>query len=90
MSFIFKLAPPMALWGFAQLLERWAGFDETTATQTPETLLRMRLILMLAPVGPCVLALLLCLRYPITEQRVREVRDILELRRTERAAGELN
>jgi GPH family glycoside/pentoside/hexuronide:cation symporter len=85
-SFIFKLAGPLGNLGFAYLLEYWARFDETLDVQTPGTIFRMRLILMLVPLLPCAIAAVLAFLYPIRERQIREVRVLLEERRAKRLA----
>jgi Na+/melibiose symporter-like transporter len=49
--------------------------------QTPSTLFRLRLIEIGVPLALSVVSILLTLRYPLTEARCYEIKEILEKRR---------
>jgi GPH family glycoside/pentoside/hexuronide:cation symporter len=68
------------------LLLRLAGFNQDLPTQAPETILRLRLILMLVPTALILIAAFLILLYPLGPKRVHEMREILEERRRQRLA----
>ena len=68
----------------AQLL-RVAGelshHSEFLRRQSPETLFRLRLVEIGLPLALSVVSILLVLRYPLTEQRCREIKELLKQRR---------
>ena len=55
--------------------------------QPPYTLLMMRAVEIGLPLLACLLSLLCILRYTLTETRSREIKDLLERRHAEHAAG---
>ncbi|MCR6654314.1 MAG: hypothetical protein NVV63_00535 [Opitutus sp.] len=58
------------------------GFDAALGgAQTPETILRLRLILTLSTAAWAVLAILLLRAYPLDRARAHEIRAALEARR---------
>lgn len=68
-----------------------SGFDVSLgANQTPETIFNMRLMLSLVPAGLLLLALAALWRYPLTRERMEEVKSELELQRAERARLDTN
>ncbi|MBI2425520.1 MAG: MFS transporter [Candidatus Hydrogenedentes bacterium] len=87
MFFCIKMAAPIGVWGFAQLLQHFAHFDETATMQTGETVYRLRMILAFAPLLPLGIASLIALVYPVREKQVREARVELERRRAARLAA---
>jgi GPH family glycoside/pentoside/hexuronide:cation symporter len=58
----------------------WVGFNENIDVQAPETLTKLRLIFALLPCFMAIVATVLIYRYPLSEERVRETRAILEAR----------
>lgn len=63
---------------------RWVGFNENLDLQRPDTIHNLRLLFALMPLAFIVLSFILLMFYPLSEQRVREIRDVLEARRRER------
>lgn len=59
---------------------KWSGYNEGLTTQSDQTLLNLRLVYMLVPVGFFVVAFVLTLFYPVTEKRLRDIRTQLESR----------
>ena len=57
------------------------GFDVDASTQTVETMTRLRLADILIPIFFGILAILIMWKYPITEARSHEIREILISRR---------
>jgi hypothetical protein len=58
--------------------------------QTPYTLLMMRVVEIGLPFLLSILSILLVLRYSLTEKRSREIKDLLNLRNSERSKEENN
>jgi GPH family glycoside/pentoside/hexuronide:cation symporter len=79
-GFVGKLAVALLAWGAGYCL-KLIGFDETLVQQTPDVILRLRLLFALGLSVPAVLSIPLILLYPLNEKRVRETRAILEQRR---------
>jgi GPH family glycoside/pentoside/hexuronide:cation symporter len=63
---------------------RWVGFNEDLDVQRAETIYNLRLLFALLPLAFIVMSFILLVFYPLNEQRVREIRDVLEARRRER------
>ncbi|MBI1754285.1 MAG: MFS transporter [Acidobacteria bacterium] len=63
-------------------LLRWAGFAEGMATQTGGTLTGIRMMEIFLPSALCLMGLLLLIPYPLTEARAKEVKDLLEARKS--------
>ena len=57
-----------------------AGLDPKAAVQTPETILNLRLLYSFVPGTLLLLALLLLWRYPLTAQRMTEIKAELQRR----------
>ena len=57
------------------------GFDAQAVAQAPETILNMRLLNSFAAAGVLVLAMFLLHRYPLTRERMEEIKSELEARR---------
>lgn len=80
-SWINKASVSLA-YGLAGLIVTWCGFEVARrAGQSPETFRNMRLCFALVPALFLVPAVLLLLRYPLTQTRMTEVRTELERRR---------
>lgn len=60
--------------------------SEFLRRQSPETLFRLRLVEIGLPLALSVVSILLTLRYPLTEQRCYEIKELLKQRRGEPAA----
>jgi GPH family glycoside/pentoside/hexuronide:cation symporter len=85
-SFLLKCAMPVAAFAFGWLLEDFAGFSTGKAV-SESTILRLRLILLVAPLIPLSLAALCAYLYPVNEEKAREVRRLLEERRARETAA---
>ena len=76
----------------AQLL-RMAGelsqHSQFLRRQSPETLFRLRLVEIGLPLALSVVSILFVLRYPLTEQRCYEIKELLKQRRGELRGGDL-
>ncbi len=59
------------------------GFDAQATTQTPETILNMRLLNSFAAAVVLLLAIGLLYRYPLTRERMTEIKQQLETRRAQ-------
>lgn len=63
-------------------LDQFTGFDATLGgRQTPETMMWIRLLFALVPIGACILALFLLSRFSLTTARMASIRQELEGRR---------
>jgi GPH family glycoside/pentoside/hexuronide:cation symporter len=67
---------------------RLSGFNEKIAAQEPEVLTNLRLSMALVPLATMVIIVVLIWFYPLEEQRVREIRNVLEQRRRGARDGE--
>ena len=80
-SWVQKVGYSAAFFG-AFLSLKMTGFDAALGgAQTPETILRLRLILTLSTAAWAVLAILLLRAYPLDRARAHEIRAALEARR---------
>jgi GPH family glycoside/pentoside/hexuronide:cation symporter len=79
-GFVIKLAGSMTLFLTGVIL-RVAGIDQTARVQTPEALLKLRVLGALVPAIMLGIAGILLFRLNVPESKVREVRAILEQRR---------
>ena len=57
------------------------GFDAQAGSQTPETILNMRILFSFAPALVLLMAIFLLYRYPLTRQRMEEIKRQIEARR---------
>jgi GPH family glycoside/pentoside/hexuronide:cation symporter len=57
------------------------GFDAQASVQTPETILNMRVLFSFAPAIVLAAAIGLLYRYPLTRERMEEIKGLLEARR---------
>ncbi len=80
-SWIQKVGYSTAFFGaFVSL--KMTGFDAALGGhQTPETILRLRLILALSTAAWAIVAIILLRAYPLDRKRAHEIRDALEARR---------
>lgn len=65
---------------------KWVGFDQNITVQSVETITNLRIADICIPIITGVLAIIVIWNYDITEQKAREIRDELNLRRQ---AGDL-
>ena len=72
-SWVFKLgiSGVMVLSGY---MINWSGFDESLAAQTPDTILKLRLLYAFVPATGMFLAILTILLYPINKKKALEIR----------------
>ncbi len=71
------------------LIMKMVGFDESLAQQTPEALLGMRLAYIITPVTGTVIAIIVMLKYDLTEERSLEIREELaERKKHSEASGQ--
>lgn len=59
----------------------WVGFDNTAAQQAPHTLIMIRLLLAVIPIAGLTIALIALARFPLTQEKMAEIRAELEARR---------
>ncbi len=57
------------------------GFDAHAVSQTPETIYKMRLLFSFAPAAAMGILLLLLYRYPLTRERMLEIKELIEQRK---------
>ncbi len=73
--------------GLALVLGGWVlkvvGFDQTAAIQTSETITNLRLADIIIPMGTAALAILVMWKYDLTEDRAKEIKEVLVSRRGE-------
>lgn len=80
-SWIQKTGYSVAFFGAMWTLSV-TGFDAALAgAQSPDTILRLRLVLTISTAAWAIVALALLARYPLTQKRAYEIRDALEARR---------
>jgi GPH family glycoside/pentoside/hexuronide:cation symporter len=60
---------------------KMVGFDQTLAQQTVETMTKLRIADIVIPAITAGLAILVMLKYNLTEERAREIKAKLEARR---------
>lgn len=60
---------------------QWVGFDSTTDHQTAHTIFMIRFLLAAIPIVGLVLAMIALLRFPLTQEKMAEIRQQLEARR---------
>jgi GPH family glycoside/pentoside/hexuronide:cation symporter len=59
----------------------WVGFNSNTDHQTPHTIFMIRFLLAAIPIVGLVLSMLALLRFPLTQEKMHEIRQQLEARR---------
>lgn len=64
------------------------GFNAQLGHQTPETILKMRVLFSFAPAVVLFLAMLLLWRYPLTRERMAEIKELIAQRKAAEEAGE--
>jgi GPH family glycoside/pentoside/hexuronide:cation symporter len=63
------------------LILKFVGFDQNLAVQTPHALAGLRLAYIIVPTAGTLLAMIVMLRYDLSEQKAHEIRRELEVRR---------
>ncbi len=79
--FVRKLSTKLVLAGIGPVLA-WAGYVERVASQTPQTLLAIRLLIAVVPTIILLGAIIVAWRYPLTRSRHRAIQKELAQRRT--------
>jgi GPH family glycoside/pentoside/hexuronide:cation symporter len=79
-SWISKVGIALGVGASGWILQ-FTGFDAKLEVQTPESIFMIRILLSSLPVVGLVIALIAILRFPLTEQRMHEIRTQLEARR---------
>ncbi|RRJ97745.1 MFS transporter [Opitutaceae bacterium TAV4] len=80
-SWMFKFAYSVAL-ALSGLLVAWAGYDtKLESGQVEGVLFTIRMLLAIVPAVFIGTAIIITLRYPLTTQRIGEIRTLLEARR---------
>jgi len=75
-----KLGTALALLTSGAVLN-WVGFDQNVTVQSPEAITNLRLADIIIPIISGVIAILVMWKYDITEEKSREIRATLDLRR---------
>jgi GPH family glycoside/pentoside/hexuronide:cation symporter len=72
-------------WAFGAALSGWLlawfGYDQAAAVQSDTAIFGVRLMLSWLPAISCVLAVVGMMFYPLSEKRVKEIAEELEMRR---------
>ena len=82
--FIRKLSTKLVLATIGPILA-WSGYVEQAATQTPQTLTAIRLLIAVVPAAILVGAVAVAWRYPLTRERHRAIQKTLADRRSVKA-----
>lgn len=75
-----KLGTAVALLTSGAVLS-WVGFDENAVRQSADTMTNLRLADIFIPITTALLAIIIMLKYDITEDKAREIREALVARR---------
>jgi GPH family glycoside/pentoside/hexuronide:cation symporter len=67
--------------GCSFFLLEWIGFDSKLAHQTPHTLYMIRILLAGIPIIGLIISLFALARFPLTQEKMAEIRAVLEARR---------
>jgi len=67
--------------GFGFFLLEWIGFDSNIAIQTPHTIFMIRSLLAGIPIIGLVIALIALARFPLSQEKMADIRSQLEARR---------
>lgn len=84
-SFVVKLGFSGTFFMTGTLL-KLSGFEEKADVQAPQVMTNVRMLLILVPIAVMLITTALIWFYPLSEQRVREIRAILEERRKARSS----
>ena len=79
-SWINKFAMAIGA-GFGFFFLEWIGFDSKVAIQTPHTIFMVRFLLASIPIVGLFLAMVALARFPLSQQKMAEIRAQLEARR---------
>ncbi|MEO7931525.1 MAG: MFS transporter [Chthoniobacterales bacterium] len=67
--------------GISFFILQWVGFDSNLVTQTPFTIFMIRFLFIVIPVVGLVLSVIALMRFPLTQEKMAEIRRQLENRR---------
>jgi GPH family glycoside/pentoside/hexuronide:cation symporter len=67
--------------GVSFFILEWVGFDSNTAHQSAHTIFMIRFLLAAIPIVGLVLAMIALARFPLTQEKMHEIRTALEARR---------
>ena len=67
--------------GVSFFILQWVGFDSNLATQSPYTIFMMRFLLIAIPIVGLVLSAIALRRFPLTQEKMADIRRVLEARR---------
>ncbi len=79
-SWIMKVGMALGA-GISFFILSWVGFDSNVAIQTGFTIFMIRFLLAAIPIAGLVLAMLALARFPLTQEKMAEIRQQLEARR---------
>jgi len=79
-SWIMKVGMALGA-GVSFFILGWVGLDSNAANQTPFTIFMIRFLLAAIPIAGLVLAMLALVRFPLTQEKMAEIRAQLEARR---------
>jgi GPH family glycoside/pentoside/hexuronide:cation symporter len=80
-SWIMKLGVAMGSWASGEILEQ-VGFKQALGgDQSHHTIFMIRILLASIPVIGLIVALIFLIRFPLTQKKMGEIRQILEARR---------
>src|SRR5581483_8527523 len=67
--------------GISFFILEWIGFDSNVAIQTPHTLFMIRFLFIAIPVVGLILSVIALMRFPLTQEKMEQIRGELEARR---------
>jgi GPH family glycoside/pentoside/hexuronide:cation symporter len=79
-SWINKLGMAIGA-GVSFFILEWVGFDSNLAVQTDNTIFTIRLLLAAIPIVGLVLSMIALARFPLSQERMADIRTQLEARR---------
>jgi len=80
-SLLMKLSASIAV-SLSALVVKWVAFDTTTALQSADTILKMRIFFAFGPLVLLAIALVLTFKFPITRKKMEEVQALLAERKS--------
>jgi GPH family glycoside/pentoside/hexuronide:cation symporter len=79
-SWIFKLGMAFGA-GISFLILDWVGLDQNVLIQTPHTIFMIRFLLAAIPIVGLIIGMFALARFPLTQEKMAEIRQQLEARR---------
>ncbi|MBN2191472.1 MAG: MFS transporter [Polyangiaceae bacterium] len=79
-SWIMKVGMAVGA-GVSFFILDWVGFDSSVAVQSPFTIFMIRFLLAAIPIAGLVIGMLALARFPLTQEKMAEIRGALEARR---------